>query len=54
MNYNFNKISWEQYLYWQKNDKKILNGINTLLKDISRNPYDGLGKPEMLKNYNGY
>jgi len=49
--------AWEDYLYWQKNDKKILKRINLLLKDIKRNPYDskGLGKPERLKeNLDGY
>lgn len=49
--------AWEDYLYRQKNDKKILKRINLLLKDIKRNPYDskGLGKPERLKeNLNGY
>ena len=55
MKYVFVEESWEDYLYWQKIDKKILNRINTLLKDISRNPYDGLGKPEPLKhNYRGF
>ena len=41
--------SWEDYLYWQKMDKKILKKINELIKDISRNPFNGLGKPEALK-----
>ena len=41
--------SWEDYLYWQKTDRKILERINNLVKDISRNPYTGLGKPEPLK-----
>lgn len=46
---------WEDYLYWQNNDKKILKKINTLLKDIYRNPYEGLGSPEALKhNLSGY
>jgi len=48
---------WEDYLYWQKNDKKILERINRLIRDIKRDPYDknGLGKPEKLKgNFNGY
>lgn len=48
---------WEDYLYWQRNDKKILKRINMLLEDIARNPYekDGLGKPERLKeNLSGY
>jgi toxin YoeB len=47
--------SWEDYLYWQKTDRKILDRINNLVKDISRNPYSGLGKPEPLKyKYQGY
>jgi len=47
--------SWEDYLYWQKNDKKILGKINALLKDISRRPFDGIGKPEALKyKYKGF
>jgi len=49
--------AWEDYLYWQQNDKKILKRINLLIKDIQRDPYskDGLGKPEMLKgNFLGY
>jgi toxin YoeB len=47
--------SWEDYLYWQKTDRKILERINNLVKDISRNPYSGLGKPEPLKyKYQGF
>jgi toxin YoeB len=47
--------SWEDYLYWQKTDRKILDRINNLVRDISRNPYIGLGKPESLKyKYQGY
>jgi toxin YoeB len=47
--------SWEDYLYWQKTDRKNLDRINKLVKDISRNPYTGLGKPEPLKyKYQGY
>jgi toxin YoeB len=47
--------SWEDYLYWQKTDRKFLDRINNLVKDISRNPYTGLGKPEPLKyKYQGY
>ncbi len=41
--------AWEDYLYWQKQDKKILKRINQIVKDISRNPFDGIGKPEPLK-----
>ncbi|MEN9883870.1 MAG: hypothetical protein RLZZ420_1087 [Bacteroidota bacterium] len=51
----FTELSWEDYLFWQKNDKQKLKRINELLKDISRNPYDGIGKPEPLKfNYAGF
>lgn len=47
--------SWEDYLYWQKTNKKIVQKINKLIKDIQRSPYDGLGKPEALKHkYSGY
>lgn len=55
MKYIFVDEFWEDYLYWQKTDKKILKRINQLLKDISRNPFDGIGKPEPLKyKYKGY
>ena len=47
MKYVFVDESWEDYLYWQKIDKKKVKKINELLKDnISRNPFEGLGKPE--------
>ena len=46
---------WEDYLYWQGQDKKILKRINQLLKDICRNPFEGIGKPEPLKgNLTGF
>ena len=55
MKYIFVDESWEDYLYWQKIDKKMVKRINLLLKDISRQPYEGLGKPEPLKhNYRGF
>ena len=41
--------AWEDYLYWQEQDKKTLKRINQLLQDIERNGYHGLGKPEPLK-----
>jgi toxin YoeB len=51
----FTELSWDDYLFWQKNDKNKLKRINELVKDISRNPYDGIGKPEALKfNYAGF
>jgi toxin YoeB len=40
---------WEDYLFWQKSDPGALEKVNDLLKDISRNPFKGLGKPEPLK-----
>ena len=45
--------AWEEYLYWQSQDKKTLKRINALLKDIDRNNFEGIGKPEPLKNYEG-
>ena len=41
--------AWEDYLYWQTQDRKTLKRINLLLQDISRNGYEGIGKPEPLK-----
>ena len=41
--------AWEDYIYWQTQDKKTLKRINILLKDIERGRYDGIGKPEPLK-----
>ncbi|MBU0474352.1 MAG: Txe/YoeB family addiction module toxin [Bacteroidetes bacterium] len=53
--YLFIEESWEDYLYWQTTDKKILKRINEILKDISRTPFDGIGKPEPLKHkYKGF
>lgn len=47
--------SWEDYLYWQKTDKKMITKINKLIKDIKRSPFEGIGKPEPLKhNYRGF
>ena len=50
MNKIFSDRAWEDYLYWQKNDKRMLKKVNELLKDIDRNRYDGIGKPEPLKH----
>ena len=46
----FAEKAWEDYLYWQKTDKKILKRINGLIKDIARDPFEGIGKPEPLKH----
>jgi toxin YoeB len=45
----FKQTAWEDYLYWQTQDKKTLKRINQLLKDIERNGYEGIAKPEPLK-----
>lgn len=49
MKITFSKISWEDYLSWQAEDKKTLRKINELIKDIQRTPFAGKGKPEPLK-----
>jgi len=46
----FSDQAWDDYLYWQKTNRKILKRINTLIKDTQRSPYDGMGKPEALKH----
>ncbi|MBS9402436.1 Txe/YoeB family addiction module toxin [Halomonas sp. TRM85114] len=47
--------AWEDYLYWQARDKKTLKRINTLIKDIQRQPFGGLGDPEPLRHqWSGY
>jgi toxin YoeB len=47
--------AWEDYLYWQTTDKKTLKRINTLIQDVKRHPFTGIGEPEPLKhNWSGY
>ena len=46
----FAEKAWEDYLYWQKPDKKKLRRINTLIKEVQRDPFEGIGKPEPLKH----
>ena len=51
----FSENAWDDYLYWQKTDKKTLKRINNLIKDIQRSPFAGIGKPEPLKHaFSGY
>jgi toxin YoeB len=50
MNITWTDESWEEYEQWQKNDKKVIKKINTLLKDIKRDFFNGIGKPEPLKH----
>lgn len=48
INITFRPQAWEDYQYWQKQDKKTLKRINRLIKDIGRSWYEGIGKPEPL------
>ena len=48
-NLTFLPQAWEDYVYWQTQDKKTLKRINLLIQDIMRSPFDGLGKPEPLR-----
>jgi toxin YoeB len=46
----FAEQAWEDYLFWQQTDGKMVKRINALIKDITRSPFDGIGKPEPLKH----
>jgi toxin YoeB len=46
----FSEHAWEDYLYWQRTDKRTVKRINNLLRDIQRTPFEGIGKPEPLKH----
>lgn len=50
----FAKKAWEDYLFWQENDRKTLKRVNLLLKDIVRNENTGIGKPEPLRYRDGW
>lgn len=55
MSITFSKNAWEDYISWQSEDKKVLRKINELIKDITRTPFEGKGKPEPLKfDLSGY
>ena len=49
MNLIFAPQAWEDYLYWQRNDSRVMARINSLIKEIMRSPHQGIGKPEPLK-----
>ena len=49
MNLIFSDEAWEDYLFWQKNDKAMVKRIHLLIKEIMRSPFQGIGKPEPLK-----
>ena len=55
MNKVWRDDAWDEYIFWQTQDKKTLKRINALIKDIERDPFNGIGKPEQLKgNWQGY
>ena len=54
MKLKWDEEAWNDYLYWQTQDKKTLKKINALLNDAMRNPFEGIGKPEPLKHRSGY
>ncbi len=45
----FTESAWQDYLWFQERDRKLLKRINALIKDVMRSPFDGIGKPEALK-----
>ncbi len=49
MNILFTKNAWEEYLYWQEYDKRMLKRINQLIKESTKQPFSGIGKPEALR-----
>ena len=55
MNKVWTDEAWDDYMYWFSQDRKTIKRINALIKDIDRDPFDGIGKPEPLKyNYSGF
>jgi toxin YoeB len=47
---SFEAAAWDDYFFWQQNDKQVLRKINNLIRDIQRDPFTGIGKPEPLKH----
>jgi toxin YoeB len=55
MRLSWHECGWEDYVWWQSQDKKTLRRINALIKDMLRSPYEGIGKPEPLRgNWSGW
>ena len=50
MKVTFSSQAWEDYLHWQKTDRKLLARVNDLIKEVSRTPFEGSGKPEPLRH----
>jgi toxin YoeB len=52
---SWSEDAWQDYIYWQKQDRSMLNRINLIIKDIKCSPFEGIGNPEPLKhNWSGY
>lgn len=47
---SFDDKAWDQYIYWQGQDRKTLKRLNKIINDIRRHPFEGIGKPEPLRN----
>lgn len=55
MRITFDQDAWDQYLWWQTQDRKVLKRINALIADIARGGHEGIGKPELLRfGFSGY
>ena len=54
MKLKWDEEAWDDYLYWQTQDKKTLKRINSLINDAKRQPFEGIGKPEQLRHLPGY
>ncbi len=50
MNVSFSPKTWEEYVYWQTQDRKLLKKLNSLIDEIKRSPFEGTGKPEPLRH----
>ena len=51
----FSEHAWQEYLFWQTTDRKVLLRINSLIREIQRSPFEGIGKPEPLReNLSGF
>ena len=46
----FSEHAWEEYLHWQKTDRKVVQRINALIRDVQGTPFEGIGQPEPLKH----
>ena len=50
MNITFTEKAWDEYIYWQTQDKKFLKKLNALIEEVTRTPFEGTGKPEPLRH----